>query len=411
MTETLYIRLASRSQDVVHWLIHSAENQEIIASGELKDAAELIQLSEKAKTRQVIVLVPSCDVILKRLTVPGNSQRAIRMAAPYMLEDDLAQDVEQLFFAYANMKTDEQGHNCFVAIVERTQLNQWQSWLKEANINCKKMLPEVLALPNATPHWAAITLEQQLLLRQGNWQGMTIDLAVWPIVEASLAKQLKAQQGDDNEQLPVIDTYSPLSSQHFTLNAQPEELPLALLAKHAPSQNFNLLQGEYQVKQTRSPIIQTWLSVAAIAVIALIFSLTFKAIKLHQLNNQIAQVEADIIQVYKKAFPKTKRVKAATVRSQLKRKLAEIGSVNHEGNFLAFLDKLHPAFVAVPELKPEAIKFDQKRQELRLQATASDYQYFEKFKNQLEKTQFTVSQGSLNNQGDLVSGSFSIKDK
>ncbi len=413
MTETLYIRLASQAQEVVPWLIYSAENNEIIASGELKNAAELAQLSDKAKTRQVITLVSSSDVLLKSLTVPGNSQRAIRMAAPYMLEDELAQEVEQLFFAYANIKTDQKNHNCFVAIVERKQLEQWLTWLTNANIQCKTMLPEVLALPNATPHWSAITLQQQLLLRQDNWQGMTIDLATWPIIEKSLAAQWQKQHEnkDDSASPPIIDNYSPLTSQYFELNPQPEELPLALLASNASKQQFNLLQGEYQIKQTHSPLLKTWLPVAITAALALTLSLTYKAIKLQQLNNQIETVESQIITTYKKAFPNTKRVKIATVRSQLKRKLTEVGSINTTAGFLNLLEKLRPVFAAVPELKPETIKYDNKRQELRIQATARDYQHFEQFKNALEKARFKVTQGSLNNQGELVSGSFSIKNQ
>jgi len=412
MTETLYIRLASQAQDTVHWLIYCTENQEIIASGELKNAAELVQLTEKAQTRPVTTFVSNSDVLLKSLTVPGNSQRAIRMAAPYILEDELAQDVEQLFFAYANIKNDVQGHNCFVAIVERKQLALWQTWLADANISCKIMLPEVLALPDFSPDWSAITLGQQLLLRQGVWQGVSIDLSTWPLLEKRLAEQLQNENNNDKSpSLPVINNYSEISTQYFELAPQPEELPLALLAKQAATQKFNLLQGEFQVKTTRSPVIKTWLYVAAVATVALVFSFTIKVIKLQQLNNEINQLEGEIVNLYKTTFPKTKRVKVATVRSQLKRKLAELGSTSNSKDFLVMLEALKPAFSAVPALKPEAIKFDGKRHELRLQATANNYQAFEKFKTELEKAHFTVKQGALNNQGNLVSGSFSIKDK
>jgi general secretion pathway protein L len=412
MTETLYIRLASQAQDVVHWLIYCAETQEIIASGELKNAAELSQLTEKAQTRTVVCFLPSSDVLLKSLTVPGNSQRAIRMATPYILEDDLAQEVEQLFFAYATIKNTLQEHNCFVAIVDRNQLALWQLWLADADITCKTMIPEVLALPDHSPNWSAITLGQQLILRQGVWQGISVDVPLWPQLEKSLAEQLQTQpQNNEQPLLPVIYNYSTITTHYFDLKPQPEELPLALLAKHASAQKFNLLQGEFQVKQTRSPIIKTWLSVAVIASIALLFTLAVKIIKLQQLNNEIDQLENQIVSLYKTTFPETKRVNVATVSSQLKRKLAELGNNTSGQNFLIMLEKLKPAFTAVPTLKPESIKFDSRRNELRIQATANNYQAFELFKKELEKANFVVSQGALNNQGELVSGSFSIKDK
>ena len=59
-------------------------------------------------------------------------------------------------------------------------------------------------------------------------------------------------------------------------------------------------------------------------------------------------------------------------------------------------------------LKPESLKFDGKRQELRLQAVANDYQHFDRFKNALNAANLTVQQGAQNNQGEQIT--FSIAD-
>lgn len=409
MTETLYIRLGSQAHNVIHWLVWADQSNEIIASGELNTAADLTQLTQKAKTRQVITFVSTADVALKQLKVPGNSQRAIRSAAPYMLEDELAQDVEQLFFAYANIKSDLHGNNCFIAAVERRQLEQWQAWLIDANIVCKVMIPDVLALPENDNSWTAVQLGEQVLIRQSAWQGMVIDLSIWSQLGKNLSEQKINQEEGEEHKPQVINHYSSLQSEYFSLNLMPEELPLAILATQTPAQKFNLLQGEYQVKQTKSPIAVTWLSVASLAAVALLFTLGFKGVKLSQLSTQQAQVENEIVNVFKKTFPKSKRVNVSTVRSQLKRKLAEYGSNSNQVGFLTMFEKIRPAFVVVPQLKPDSLKFDSKRQEFRIQAIASGYQYFEKFKNELEKTKLTVNQGALNNQGEQVSGSFSIK--
>ncbi len=85
-----------------------------------------------------------------------------------------------------------------------------------------------------------------------------------------------------------------------------------------------------------------------------------------------------------------------------------MGGGDNQAGFLAMLTNIRPAFAAVPELKPESVKFDGKRQEIRIQATASDYQYFDKFKNEIEKTKLNVTQGAQSNQDDQVTGSFSI---
>lgn len=400
MAENLLIRLGSNDDDTIYWMAWSSHEHEIIASGELSSASQLSKLTEKAQSRNVIVLVPSCDVAFKSLHVPAKSQKAIRQAAPYMLEDELAQDVEQLFFAYGENKKPSSNENCFIAVVEKQQMLLWQHWLNEANITTKQLIPDVLALPDSQENWQAIMIGNQVLLKQNHWQGMLLDMHLW---------QMANQEWSNNENV-TIDAYStlPESDKNIVINSQPEELPLALFAQNITSHSFNLLQGEFQVKTARSPIVKTWAWAAGFALFALLINIGLKSATLWQVNSQQAALEQQIIDKYKLAFPETKRVRISTIRSQLKRKMAEIGSSNNDASFLSMLTKVQPAFSQIPLLKPDSLKFDSKRNELRLQATANDYQQFEKFKTILESQKLSVSQGAQNSQDNKVSGSFSI---
>ena len=422
MTETLYIRLGSQANDKIHWLIESNETNEIIASGELLDAEQLSQLTEKASQREVVVFVPGCDVALKSLNVPSNSQRAIRSAVPYMLEDDLAQDVDELFFAYSSIQKDAQDNNSFVAVVEHQQMKLWQSWLDNAKLSCKTMMTDLLAMPVVEDGWTAIKLGDQILLRQSLWQGFVVDLDIWSIIKQQwqhTASDVAAKNDSDDEtdeinQIPVIHSYSLLCRDHdnseetLTINALPEELPLALLAQHSKNQTFNLLQGKYKAVEKRSQVLVNWFWAAGIAIFALLLNFTISGAQLLQLSSEQQAVEQQIIDVYKKAFPNNNRVRISTIKSQLKQKIAELGSGNDSVSFLMMLEKIQPAFAKVPALKPQSIKFDSKRNEIRMQAVAKNYQNFEQFKIALEKAQLTVSQGAQNNQGEEVTGSFSI---
>lgn len=402
MAEKLIIRIGSHENEVVHWLVWSSTESEIIASGELSDATHLSELSEKSISRKVTVLVPGTDVLLKKLNVPAKSKNALRLAAPYMLEDDIAQDVEQLFFAYADIKTSSGEENCFIATVAQEQMNTWQNWLSKAQIKHDVLVPEVLALPYVEERWQAIQLSNQIILRQGKWQGTTIDNDLW---------ESYSQSWSSPEDIN-IDAYSslPTTNMAVSIEAKPEELPLALMAQNLDSQPFNMLQGEYKAKVERSPLVRTWAWAAGFAGVALLLNVIIKSFTLLNLEQQTNEVEQEIIVQYKEAFPQTKRVRVSTIKSQLKRKLAEIGSGESDAHFLSLLTKTQTAFARVPSLKPESLKFDGRRNELRLQATAAGYQQFEQFKELLEKSQLAVTQGAQNNQGDSVSGSFSITE-
>jgi general secretion pathway protein L len=427
VAETLFIRLGSQAQDTIYWLIMANATHhepEIIGSGELSHADQLQELTEKAQQRQVKIIVPSCDVLLKKLSVPAKSARAVRLAAPYMLEDELAQDVEQLFFAYDEQTDDSKGHNCFAAVVNHSLMQQWLAWLEAAEIETTIFLPEVLAMPLSQGKWTSIALgsnaKQQVIVRQDKWQGFTVDSATWQLqcqifsANKSNTDSDNSSTDDDNveQQGVAIDSYSPLEhSDDLAIKSMPEELPLALLAKHYHQSKFNLLQGQYKVKDTQNQYAKQWLWVAGVAVFALFLNLGFKGVQLWQVSSEQQLVEAKIIDTYKQAFPNTKRVRIATIKSQLNQKLAQLGAGTDSAGFLALLVKVQPAFTKVSALKPDTIKFDAKRQELRVQASANNYQAFEQFKGALEQQKLAVKQGAQNTQGDVVSGSFIITNR
>lgn len=413
MAEILYIRLGSQASDSIAWLIASKNPDEIIASGELGNTDGLQSLSDKASQRDVVVFIPGCDVTLKSLKVPAKSQRAIRLAAPYMLEDTLAQDVEDLFFAYANLPTDPTGNNCFIAGVEKNQIDRWISWLADADIKADVMLPDYLAMPIQEANASAVQLNNQIILRKDQWEGYTVDTPMWDLV----CNELRVSDMDEGE-APIkttLEIYSDIAineitQEHVQLSAMPEELPLALLAQHAEPAKFNLLQGEYKVSVSRPAWWKNWQWAAGFAVLALCLNMVNKGLQIYQLDAQQVQIEKEVISLYKKTFPKTKKIRINSIKSQLKGKMAGVNSGVQQGGFLVMLDKLRSAFASVPDMEPQTLKFDAKKQEVRIQALGKDYQVFDTFSQRVKGLNMKVSQGSQSNQGDKVSGSFSIQD-
>jgi general secretion pathway protein L len=319
------------------------------------------------------------------------------------------------------------------------------------------MVPDVLAMPYVDEQWSAIALHPervssqasltgqqptQIIIRQGAWQGYALDSEAWQFtLQNRIALAQAADEASDkknaaknttkndaakaatSDNVLTINAYSALPSlddvnQQSVVNLvnAGEELPLALFAqqssqKQSQSSTFNLLQGEFKVKERRSPHINNWLWAAGFAVCALLLNVGYKSAQLFQLSAQQADIEAQIIKQYQQAFPGAKRVRIGTIKSQLSRELSSLGGATEQVGFLSMLAQVQPAFAKVPSLKPESLKFDGKRQELRLQAIADDYQHFEQFKNALALANVEVKQGAQKNQGEQVTGSFSIVSK
>ncbi|WP_371375881.1 type II secretion system protein GspL [Thalassotalea aquiviva] len=406
MKETLYIRISSQEQGPIQWLIEQPGNEDEIASGRLSSCFELGELTEKAYNRDVVVLVNGADVHVTALPVPGKSDRAIKSAAPFMIEDNIAQDVEELYFAFSNKPKGYQGDaNCFLAYVQEHQMHTWLGWFAKANIAIKQMLPDVLAMPVIDGAWTAIEIDGQWLLAKSVWDGAVIDSNFAPVV-----LQKACQENKTPCQIHLYSEFSgDIDNIEFTL--EEPELPMLLLARGAAKQSFNLLQGAFQIKEKTSPLRKNWLAVASIAMLALVLNLLLKGVEIWQLEAEYDALSAQIEQNYKEVFPDTKRVRLNTVKRQLSNKISELGGGSSDTDLLVMIDRIRPAFIAVPSLKPDSLRFDAKRNELRLNVRGKNYQSFEAFKAELIKADLDVDAGAQSNQGDQVVGSFNIKGK
>lgn len=398
MTETLLIRTGQTKHDKINWLIYSPQ-EEVIASGELSNASYLSELNEKAYNRDVVVLLPSDQVQLKTVMLPTKWNRKLEQALPYMLEEDLACDVDELFIAIGDPIMIEHQHAIQVAITDREWFEQWLSLFNEHNLVVYKILPDALLLPMADNNVVtAIELNNQWLFKQGSWHISAVESS-W------LAGYLNALGNPDVKHFSPADQFPESVNLHTQISDY--ELPLVLFAKQLSTIKFNLRQGIYQLKNKSALWWGYWQGAAMIAGVALLSTIAIKVVELQQLNTQVTTAKAQVVERYKNAFP-GKKVRPQLIKSQIKGALNKIQSDSELG-FLDLTSDLVGVFSQVTAFTPETIRFDKNRNELRIRARAKDFQTFGKVKAILEKQGLTVEQGSLNNDGDYVVGEIKLR--
>jgi general secretion pathway protein L len=81
--ENLLIRLGQDVHSPIYWLIHNGE--ETIASGCLDNSLALDELQDKAKARELIVLLPASHVQNITVKLPTKFSRKLENALPFML--------------------------------------------------------------------------------------------------------------------------------------------------------------------------------------------------------------------------------------------------------------------------------------------------------------------------------------
>ena len=394
MNEFLLIRLGSRHQDAVYWLVWSSVQQAVIASGQLSNAAQLSELTERAGHRPVIVLVPGSDVIFRTLTLPGRLTSQTQQALPFMLEDEIASDVEKLHITVLT----HQGQQVQIAAVEQEQMQRWLSWLTDAGLTAQQLLPDVLALPQpADDSWSMLQLGSQWLIRQSQWQGTVVDDNWLPIWMSS------------HEQLPRLHSYTP-ASEAVTAEWQISlcELPLQLFAEHLPSKQSNLLQGSYR---TVAPWKKQWTRWRLPALLAGFWLLLFvgnQSLEYRTLSQQQQQLQQQMTTLYRQLFPAEKRV--INPREQLKQHLDALQKKPQSDSFLSQLALLAPLLQQTSGLELQQLQFDAGKQEFRLLISAKDFQTLEQFRGKAGVA-FETETTNMQNQDGQVRGMLMVRSK
>ncbi|WKE65922.1 type II secretion system protein GspL [Gallaecimonas kandeliae] len=393
MSNTLVIRLPQGAEGAIPWLHWSDSDQVVLASGTLKGADELAQLA--GLDGRLLALVPGSCCYNGAVKQSGKGRQFLR-AVPFMLEEELADDVDNLHFLL-----QPQGEQVAVLAVNHRLMQDWLSWLADAGLEPWKMQPDFLALPWRQESWSALELDGELLLRTGEVAGLAADaaLAEW-VVGPLVADKVQPVEAYGEVRLPDNCTLTHLGT----------DLPLAVLAKGGAANTLNLLQGPYKQKKKGSGALRRWLPVAVAASALLLVTLVSKGLAIHQLSARAGGLEQQIKADYGRLFPGEHLVSAGSLKSQLRGKLKTLGSAGSNASLLTMLNDLSLTFAKVGSIKPDNLRFDADRGELRILTLAPDYAAFEKLKQELG-SRYQVETGGQSQVDGGVSGTLVLRSK
>jgi general secretion pathway protein L len=396
--EYLAIRLGASTEDRIDWLLWSDAEDEIIASGTLANADDLASLKDKASNPNIIAIAPSSLVGFKQITLPNKSSRKVLQAIPFMLEEEVAHDINDLFFAFGD-KTDNLQN---VAYCKLTQLETWQAMLEEAGLFCDKLVPDILCLPDHDSAISALQINDELIVRTNAFNGIQGE-SIW--LSDILAKHA-ISESQTVHVYSELSELNKLSDSGISIEQHFDDLPMQLLLKGARQSKFNLFQGQFAVKRKTTGHWQKYKVAAALAALALIVNLVDTTISLNKIEKERTAVRAQIKQATERGFPQLGKV--LNHRRMIAREMQKLEQGGGSVSMLNMLARLSPVF-ADSGVSPQSLRFDSKRTELRMQSVASNFESLERFKRNAEQLGFSVEQGAINNQGDRVSGAIVIK--
>ncbi|WP_445946897.1 type II secretion system protein GspL [Shewanella sp.] len=400
MSERLFIRLGTHHEQACSWLVWSEQEQEIIASGELSDAASLTNLKDRVGNRPVDILVPTASMMLTDIRLPEKGQRQALKALPFLMEESLATSIEDMHFVVG----PRSGEKLSVIAVAHQQMQDWLTWLNDAGLKAKRLVPDCLALPLAGSDWAAMRCGDELIIRTGQGTGVSLPQA-W---QSFALPKLMASQDPKSETINLASYSENLEFAGANVEHKQLDLPMLVFAKGILNAPVNLLSGVYKPKREYSKQLLLWKNSAIICVLAIVLALVNKGLDIRQLNQATMELNQQSESIFKSVSPGTQRV--VNIHSQMG---AMLKSMQGHGGGVAFfemLSGLQTAFKQIPDLKPNSLRFDANRNEIRMQITANSYGQIEQFKELVSKD-FEIDTGAMNSNEDKVTSTVTVRSK
>jgi len=369
MADWLLLRLPRADAELATWLVVDARGAPISPpqSGPLGLAAA------RAPGRRVCLLVGGAEVLLAEPEVPVKAGAKLPQLVPYALEEQLAEDIEDLHFALG--KRSGESSRIPVAVVARALLDGWLVELRGAGIEPDAVYADSELLPE-NPGQAVALLEGDMVSVRPPG-GTPVTLPADALGEALEIARSGAESSGTGARGLILYTGAAEWQQH---SAQVEAArphfdgirvqllaggPLALFAQQLPSAAaINLLQGSYAPVSSRGAGFMAW-RVAAILLASLIgLHVVGKAAELHVLKRHERQVDASIRDTFRSSMHT--EASASEARRLMERRL--IGVRGAGEGLLPALQALAQARDAAPGTSVQSLNFHGGSLEMKLSA-------------------------------------------
>lgn len=367
MRETLYLHLREAADGLVPYAIAGAPGAAVVA-----DRAPLDHALAHATGRRLVLFVSSADVRLASVQVPARQPQKVLQAAPYALEDQLAEDVDTLHFAIGARQADG-AHP--VAITARSRMEAWLAPLRARNLRADAVVPENLCLPFEPRHWTALVDGERIVVRTGEYSGFTCALE-------DLDSHLQLA---DPEKRIALRVYVPRGSEHdFTrLDRALELLPghasaLEVLARHwQPASAIDLLQGAWSQREDWQKLARPWRTAAVLAVAWVALSLTHQGLEARRLGQELKAIDDRNLARFQALFPGETRI--VDLAAQAEQQLTALRAGGGRAPLFSLLEILAASLSATPGLTVQSLQF--RDGALYLHLTGSDLQALENLRN------------------------------
>ena len=371
--------------------------------------ADLASVAEMAVNSKVTLVLSCSDVICAHLQVPNKAQKLLRKAIPYMMEDEVASSVDDLFFALANKSNDSE---LAVRAIDRDYFESVIATFKDAEIKLHQVIVDIDRVDVPQEGLRLVINHQQCFVvesSQKRWH-CHIDDFSWLI-----QKQLEELSEDQDMPIAVpLEINSDIEMDEF-IHQLPvgrfavEELKIEDVNNYLLEndvESVNLLQAEFEVKKESSQLTSFLLKVASVSGFVLLSYLILQSVNIYTLSEQKQQLDQQKVTLFKQAFPRNKNTRRP--EKEMRIYVKSLGSSSGGGGFLSLLNSVSDSLTDLSKIYPTNISYEHTRNELRMDVIASSLVVLDQYADKLRSSGHKVEKSSETQRGEGYSSRLTV---
>ena len=405
MEETIIIYIQTNLLDVlddgeshfVKWIKLDSEGNPITRGAE----ARLEQVSSVTQNAHVIVLLPLQQMLLSIVNTRARKSKHLQKAIPFALEDEVADDIENLHFALGR----RYGENDYpVAVIEKVTLDSVLETLASARVYPDILTADVFALPFREGSWTILVEDDRALVRTSKFQGFTIDLHNLQQMLTSSLRQAEITPSElniyrcDNPQNGVKSFTFPINTNVL------DDCPPGLFADGLDENEcINLLQGSYQKKDKKHRQFAPWKIAAILFGVWVGLSMVSVLIDHARFSKEEKRLDAQIEQELRQTFPDIQNVTAGNARIKMEARLRNFIADTTSNSYAGFMELLALSGESMQQAGNITINTMNYRDgKLNVNINSPDVQALDKVKQLLKTKNYFADIQSANTQGAII---------
>ena len=376
MSKNFYLFLPLNNSDlqlesaVLSWVYEDDHNQLQMTKGSLSDAVI------SAADHFITIVMPGEDVLFLQAEVPGKNIQRVQQAVPYVLEDSVIDDVDDLYFAISKPNTAPD-NQYDISVINSDYFESVIKQLETVGIYADVMTADYFLNENNILLFDGerIVFNSDKLKFSSDINGLK-NISKDVLDGAKLVDCSGEKQGEGSFENKLKD---------FNLDVlNCNDASLVYLIKNCSNHpSVNLLQGTYKKKKDWSSTSKKWLPAAALFLVWLIVQGGVFVFDYIDLNDKNKRLNLEITNIYKQSFPQSRRIIDA--KAQMKQKLDQLRKRKGKSgrSFTNMLSASARVFSVSKGLIIKSLRYYDGRIDLEVQIAS--LQALDKLKEQLQK--------------------------